>query len=755
MEHTNRLIHEKSPYLLQHAHNPVDWYPWGPEAFERAKSEDRPVFLSVGYSTCYWCHVMERESFENEEIAAILNGNFVAIKVDREERPDIDQVYMSAVQALTGRGGWPMSVFLTPEGKPFFGGTYYPPDTFRAVLQRVAETYRDDRPKIDAAAEEVVIAIERMSRVPDVAERAKLERSLVRDALTALHRSLDAEHGGFGAAPKFPPHNALSLLFHEYQKSGEAGLLQMATHTLEKMALGGLHDHVGGGFHRYATDAEWLVPHFEKMLYDNALLLRSNAQAHHLSNRRQFREVAEGIAGWVAREMTSPEGGFYSALDAESEGVEGRFYLWTKGEVIAVLGAAEGEPFCRAYNVEQDGNYREEATGRATGENILHLEQRIPELSEALGRPAADLEARMAAAREKLLDVRDRRVRPHRDDKILASWNGLMIGALAYAGRVLDRPQYTAAAEKAATFVLASMLEDGRVLRRWREGEARFSGYLEDYVYLADGMLELHEATSDRQWLDRAQRLMDTAVAEFWDEREGGFFFTAEHGEQLLVRPKDALDRPLPSGNGMAAQVLLRLSQLTGERRHFDLAEKTLQAFTPWMARAPLGTEALLLAASEYLEQQGTARPTPMGAPVTAGKHPVRVTAQAPEVQIARGERLDIRLRLEIAEGWHINSHAPLQDFLIPTTVAVAGGIPVSVGEISYPAGGTIDLAGETLSVYSGVVDLTVPLTVAHNATEGKGNIPLSLRFQACDEKVCLAPDALDLNVPIEIVVAR
>jgi hypothetical protein len=604
MSQPNRLIQEKSPYLLQHAHNPVDWYPWGPEAFEKAKREDKPVFLSIGYSTCHWCHVMERESFESEETAQVMNEHVVSVKVDREERPDLDQVYMIAVQLLTGSGGWPMSVFLTPEGKPFFGGTYFTPGRFRAIVGQIASAYHSRRPEIEQAADEVVAAVARHYAPPG--EAPPLDGALVTTALDQLRGQFDAANGGFGGAPKFPPHGALPLLFHQYRAGGDERLLFMATRTLEAMALEGIHDHIAGGFHRYATDARWFLPHFEKMLYDNALLSRAYVEAHGITGDSFYREVAEGIYGWVAREMSHPDGGFYSAQDAESEGVEGKFYVWTRGEILNALGPEEGELFCRICGVEEQGNYREEPGGRRTGANILHLNRTLAEWAEEVGLPSADLAARISRARQALLAARERRARPHLDDKIIASWNGLMIASLAYAGRRLGEPRYTDAARKAADFILSQLRQDGHLLRRWREGEAKVPGFLEDYAFLAAALLELHETTGERDWLAQARELLEAALSLFWDETLGGFFFTAEGEERLFIRPKEVFDHPLPSGNGIAAQVLVRLAAVTGEPRYADLAGRTLRACAPWMAQAPQGTQSLVLALAMHMQAKGT-----------------------------------------------------------------------------------------------------------------------------------------------------
>ena len=749
MAETNRLIDEKSPYLLQHAHNPVNWHPWGEEAFQKARQEDRPIFLSVGYSTCHWCHVMERESFEDEAIAEMLNAHFVAIKVDREERPDIDDVYMSAVQVLTQRGGWPMSVFLLPDGRPFYGGTYFPKDRFARVLTTIAEMYRSDRGKLDEAAGEVATAVAAMVEAPQ--SSASLHPQFVKRTLDTLHRQFDAEHGGFGGAPKFPPHTAIELLFDGYRRGGGEGLLAMATLTLEKMALGGIHDHIGGGFHRYSIDERWFVPHFEKMLYDNALLARNYVEAYRLTQDELFRETAEAIFEWIEREMTGPEGSFYSALDAESEGVEGQFYVWRQDEIEGVLGH-DAPVFLDAYGVEEKGNFTDEGTGRKSGENVLHLKQRLEEGAIA---------SQMAAAKAELLAVREGRPRPALDDKVIASWNGLMIGALAYAGRELEEPNYTKRAERSAEFIVRRLWKDGRLLRRWRDGEARFGGALDDYVFVAYGLIELYESTGERRWLERAREMMDGAIDLFWDEPRGGFFSTADDSEPLFVRPKDVLDNPLPSGNGMAARILLRIAEATGERKYGEYAERTLRAMAPWMERAPYGTETLALAAGMHFERkesmerkEGEAMEEAREAEpqsVTAERHPVKVTAKTSKITVTPGEPFEVEVTIAIAEGWHINSRRPTVDFLVPTAVGLREGGPFQLGEVEYPDDTMIELAGDQMAVYEGTMELVVPVTVLDGAHPGPGTLGIVVQFQACDNQMCQAPDRVDVELPVVV----
>ncbi|MBN2492720.1 MAG: thioredoxin domain-containing protein, partial [Planctomycetes bacterium] len=503
---TNRLVREQSPYLLQHAHNPVDWYPWEPEAFAAAAARDVPIFLSVGYSTCHWCHVMAHESFENLAIARLLNEHFVPVKVDREERPDIDEMYLGATQVLTGHGGWPNSVWLTPDRRPFFAGTYFPPEDrpdrpgFPTVLRRIAAWWATERRHVEAQADEVTDALRRMAGGSHMAGSGRAGRERVAAALAELRRTFDPRHGGFGTRPKFPPHGALALLLHEFELTGDRELLGMVTRTLDGLRLGGIHDHVGGGFARYATDERWFLPHFEKMLYDNAQLARAYVDAWRLTGTEDYRRAAERTFMWVLREMRHGEGAFYSAWDADSEGEEGKFYLWRRAEVREALGTAEGELFCRVYGVSEAGNYCEEATGRRPGTNIVYLEQPLEATAAREGLAPAALQARMDDALEKLRAVRSRRVRPHLDDKVLASWNGLMIGSLAHGGRVLGEPRYVAAAAAAARFVLAHLRAGGRLRRSWRAGEAKLNAYLDDHVFLAHGLLDLHEATGEAVW---------------------------------------------------------------------------------------------------------------------------------------------------------------------------------------------------------------------------------------------------------------
>jgi len=586
----NRLARESSPYLLQHAHNPVDWYPWGEEAFARARKEGKAIFLSVGYSTCHWCHVMERESFENEEIAAVMNEHFVCIKVDREERPDVDAIYMSAVQSLTGQGGWPMSVFLTPDGRPFFGGTYFPPEDrfgrpgFKNVLLRVAEVWARKREDVLRDADRLTDHIRKMD-VP--AGEAELGVATLDTAFQHLAASYDERHGGFGGAPKFPRPHALSLLLRYWKRRSGPDALEMVTTTLERMWRGGMYDHLGGGFHRYSTDEEWLVPHFEKMLYDQALIAGTCIEAYQATGGETFAAIARDIFRYVLRDLADPKGGFHSAEDADSEGEEGKFYLWTKGEILERLGEKDGELFCKVYGVREDGNYHDEATRAFTGRNILHLPAPLSESATRLGTTTEEMESKLGAMRDSLFAARESRVRPSKDDKVLTDWNGLMISSLARGGNALAEPRYVDAARRAAEFILANLRSDGRLLHRWRSGNADIPAFLDDYAFLALGLLDLYEATFEDRWLAESVRLADEMIALFGDPEGGAFYLTSADGEPLIKRTRELYDGAIPSGNSAAALLLLRLGRIRANPELEKRGEAVLRHFSGAIARMP------------------------------------------------------------------------------------------------------------------------------------------------------------------------
>ncbi|HYM50907.1 MAG TPA: thioredoxin domain-containing protein [Candidatus Limnocylindrales bacterium] len=574
----NRLAGETSPYLLEHASNPVDWYPWGEAALRQAAEADRPILLSIGYSACHWCHVMARESFADPETAALMNRLFVCIKVDREERPDLDQIYMRAVQGLTGSGGWPMTVFLLPDGTPFFGGTYFPPTDrhglpgFRRVLTAVADAYRTRRSEVHRTAAQVRRLLERSAMPPTGADG--LTPALLDRALEQLVSGFDPRHGGFGGAPKFPQPMLVDFLLRSHRRTGARQPLEMATRTLAAMAAGGMYDQLGGGFHRYSVDDIWLVPHFEKMLYDNALLARAYLDAWQVTHDPRWARVVTEIIGFVRRELTSPAGGFFSSLDADSEGEEGKFYVFSFEEIQQVLGG-DAQPFAAAFDVREAGNFE--------GRNILHP---IGDQADAL----------MANARRRLMAARDRRPRPHRDEKVLAAWNGLMLRALAEAGRVLDRPDMLDAARSNAAFLLEHMQVDGRMRRSYKDGRASQAGFLEDQAAVMDGLFSLYEATFEPRWLDAIRSLGNAMLRAFWDEGAATFFDTAQDHEALLVRPRDVTDNATPSGTSMAADILLRAGMLLGEDPWVERARDVLGRLGPLAAEAPLAFGRLLAA---------------------------------------------------------------------------------------------------------------------------------------------------------------
>ena len=593
---TNHLINETSPYLLQHAHNPVDWYPWGEEAFEIARRENKPVLLSIGYSACHWCHVMAHESFEDEEIAKLMNENFVNIKVDREERPDLDQIYMNAVQMMTHHGGWPMTVFLTPDAVPFYGGTYFPPQDrynipgFPRVLLGVAEAYRDRKEEIRETSASLINELRRLSDAGG--SDNPIETELLDAAYVGVVRNYDSINGGFGGAPKFPPAMTLEFLLRTYVRTGNPEALEMVKYTCSKMANGGMYDQLGGGFHRYATDARWLVPHFEKMLYDNALLSRLYLHYFQVSGEQSARETVEGILDYVLREMTHPDGGFYSTQDADSEGHEGKFFVWDMREIQQTLGEKDAAVFAAYYNITEAGNFE--------GKNIPNVTRSKEDVAKSLGTSEAELDASLKESRRKLFELRETRIKPDRDEKILTAWNGLMLASFAEAGVVLDRPDYTDAARRNAQFVLSNLGRNGMLLRTWKDGVAKFNAYLEDYAFLNEGLMTLFETTGEFRWLTKALALTELMIAEFWDDEAGGFFFTGKSHENLIVRSKDYYDNATPSGNSVAALVLLKAALFTGKERYRDLATAILREVADSIRRYPSGF-GYALSAADFL----------------------------------------------------------------------------------------------------------------------------------------------------------
>ena len=609
----NRLGQEQSPYLLQHAHNPVDWYPWGEAAFAKARQDNKPIFLSIGYSTCHWCHVMERESFSDPGVAAILNDHFVSIKVDREERPDIDALYMQAVTQMTGQGGWPLTVFLTPDLKPFYGGTYFPPADrwgrpgLTSVLHSVVATWRDKRHEIVQAGEELTRALQLAARASFAGGDTLVPEPVLARAVEQFANAYDERFGGLEGAPKFPRSHALTFLLRAWWRTRDVKLLAIVEHTLQAMAAGGLHDQLGGGFHRYSTDAVWRIPHFEKMLYDQALLARTYVEAYQITRKPEYARTARGIFDYCLSDLAHPEGGWYSAEDADSardaehpeDKGEGLYYLWTLAQLTEVLGPADGPVVAAYYGVEAQGNAIQDPTGEFRGRNVLYRARSMAERSEVPhGVGGAEVAGpAVTEAAQKLLAARGRRPPPHLDDKILTDWTGLMIASLALGGRVLGEPRYLRAAERAAQFVLTRMVrDDGRLWHRWRGGQAGIAGTLGDYAFLIHGLIELYEATFESRYLVEARRLLDAMLAGFGDDAAGGLYLTASDAQPLLVRQREYYDGAIPSGNSMAALELIRICRLVGEPRYEARARQIMESVSGLLAQHPTAYPQLLVA---------------------------------------------------------------------------------------------------------------------------------------------------------------
>ena len=595
----NRLIHETSPYLQQHAHNPVDWYAWGPEALDRSRDENRPILLSIGYSACHWCHVMERESFENEQIAALMNEHFVNIKVDREERPDLDHIYQTAVQLLTGQGGWPLTMFLTPEQEPFYGGTYFPPDDrygrpgFPRLLHALADAYHNRRQDVVKSTTEIRDAMQKLSGLHG--DGGDLSADLVANAVRALANHVDMVHGGFGSQPKFPNPTNLDCLLRYWHYSGNENFLNVVKLSLDKMANGGIYDQLGGGFHRYSVDGHWLVPHFEKMLYDNAQLLSLYAAMYRITGEAQYRRVAREILDYVQREMYHPEGGFYATQDADSEGEEGKFFVWTKAEVDERIGD-DSRLFCRYYDVTEAGNWE-------SGSNILHLTISMQQLADLFRTDVGEAGERIEAARRALFLAREQRTKPFRDEKILTAWNGLMLSGMIDAATVLGDDQAMQVVRQTIAFLCQQMLREGVLLRSHKDGQSKLAAYLDDYAFLAAALLDAFEATFEPAYFDLAKQLTATLLLDFWDDVNGGFFFTGKGHETLIDRVKSGTDQAIPSGTAVATRNLLRLYAHTGEADYLDRAERVLRLYRQHMEQQPFGYGSLVGVCVDYLRK--------------------------------------------------------------------------------------------------------------------------------------------------------
>ena len=791
----NRLGRETSPYLLLHAHNPVDWYPWGSEAFETARREGKPVFLSVGYSSCYWCHVMERMVFSNPEIARYMNDHFVNIKVDREERPDVDDIYMTALtiyfqmSGIPQGGGWPLSMFLTPTGQPIAGGTYFPPEDqggrpgFGTVMKRIVDAWELHRETVEKNAGILAGYVRQATRPRHDLPSVSLAPSLVTAALEAVKAGYDPEYGGVDfdpgnpSAPKFPSPTKLTLLQHETGVRTDGQSAQVLLHTLDRMASGGIYDHLGGGFHRYSTDRTWNVPHFEKMLYDNAQLADVYVDAYRQTGKATYRDVAEGIFAFVAREMTDSAGGFYSALDAETDAVEGKFYVWAAEEIDALLSDAGAGLFRRAFGVVDRPDFEYG--------NVLHRAMSPEELVAEFAIDPVTLTQELDSMRQRLLIARERRQRPLRDDKVLTSWNGLMIRALANASPVLGRSEYVTTAEQAATFILTQMRdEQGRLHRTYRARTAKLNAYLDDYAFVIEGLLALHRATRDDKWLDLARELTDDQIRLFWDEEGKGFFFTAHHHEELLARTKNAYDSVLPSGNSVTVRNLIRLAALTGESRYRQYAQETLELFAPTLKQSPGGMTNMALATAEFLESpdsRGNWMPisdSAANSPAATPREPAQAAAGSTLQTIARGSTepgtaeefvtaavylsvdklpaggdCHMAVLLNIKDGWHINANPAMPDFLVPTTVTLKSKHGVQLVNVRYPAGKPLHVEEHDvpLLVYDGRVVISAGVRIPVAAAGKTDELELEVRYQACNDQMCQRPARITLTGQVPV----
>ena len=815
--HENRLAHETSPYLLMHARNPVDWYPWGPEAFEASKASGKPIFLSIGYSSCYWCHVMERLVFENEEIAKYMNEHFINVKVDREERPDIDDIYMTALQIYNqlsrngGGGGWPLSMFLTPEGKPIAGGTYFPPSDidgrtgFPTLCRTFIKSWTTQRKQIEEGAETITQYLQKEMSPGFSLEKVELTRELAESVSRSIVQSHDPEFGGVDFrmdnpnSPKFPVPTKLALLQYEVEHHRNRAAERVLYHTLDAMAAGGIRDHLAGGFHRYSTDRQWLVPHFEKMLYDNAQLANVYIDAARATNKSEYRQVAEEILSFILSDMTDPTGTFHSAIDAETDGIEGKYYVWSREEVQQVLGE-QTIFFGKTYGLNLETPFEHGY--------VLHLPRSIEEVAAAEKVSPRVLRLKLEESRDRLLRIRQQRESPIKDDKILTSWNGLMIKAFINAGVTFSQRKYLIAADKALMFILANMRnEDGQLLRTWRGGTAKLQAYLDDYAFLVEAMLDMYFVSRDEKWLRAARRLTDDQVRMFHDENAGGFFFTAHDHEELLARTKNAWDSVLPSGNSVSVRNLIRLASLTGESSYRDHAAKTLELFAPQMSRNPRGTSNLALALNEFLDNKdyrsltekirqdgAVAQATPYlttesnsgdvptgpaprklptvpvqpdtnsKPPITSGddgkpgdpkKTPDRVTATAflSTSRLPAGDRCRIAVVLEVEPGWHINTNPAYPDFLIPTTVSIRSDQGTTLESLKFPKGKELKIEGlpDAYRVYDGKVTIFGELVVPESAAGKQEAFELHIRYQSCDDEHCERPRTLKFagSVPV------
>ncbi|MCH8823835.1 MAG: DUF255 domain-containing protein [Planctomycetes bacterium] len=746
-KHTNRLINETSPYLLQHAHNPVNWYAWGPDAFEAAREQNKPIFLSIGYSTCYWCHVMERESFETEVVATVLNEHFIAIKVDREERPDVDDIYMAAVQAITGRGGWPMSVFLEPENlKPFYGGTYFPQKDFIDLLGKVNEVWITRRDDIVGDANRLADAI--AIQLKSTASPMPIGEQQLQIAQDTLMRIYDKVNAGFGdggpRSNKFPMPVYLELLMAVGWDNPSAK--NAITHTLDRMAMGGMYDQIGGGFHRYSTDPKWLVPHFEKMTYDNGQLASVYAEAYSRTNDSYYAEIVRETLDYVLREMTDSQGGFFSAQDAEVNAREGQNYIWLESEVREALtnaGMKDDIDFTlKVYGIEAGTNFTDPHHPEDGSKNVVHLINRPDEIAKNLGLELNGFNERLEAINKALLKVRDQRDQPGTDDKILSGWNGLMIAGLADGGRVLNAAKYISAARRASDFVLKTMRsEDGGLLRTYRDGQAKIDAVFEDYAFVVKGLISLHRATDEQRFVDQATEIAEIARERFWDYRLGGYFDTLSDQSDLFVRSKSTYDGAVPCGNSVMALNLLDLYELTNDEKYLDDAVALLRGISSQLSQNPVSS-ALATVALKRLLDKYPQRLLALATVTPAVPDVVKIIVDAREVNVSEETPGEFLVKFEISDDYHINAHNPGQEFLVGLQIHLVSARGY-VLEAKYPQG---ELFQDEIRIYEGSV--TVPVKVTKTGPiEGEPEIVVT--YQVCTDRLCLAPSTKTLEIKI------
>lgn len=728
-KYINRLILESSPYLIQHAHNPVNWYPWSKEAFATAKAENKPIFLSIGYSTCHWCHVMERESFDNEKIAAYLNEHFICIKVDREQRPDVDSYYMTGVMLTTGRGGWPMSNFIISDGKPFFGGTYFPADHFRQILERIIFAWNTQYNELSDSAEQLSAAITRMNSSKNNAQ--KIDRNIINTAIKAIMQGYNAQQGGFSSAPKFPNEPFLFLLLRQMVRNTDESVSKALTHTLNAMAQGGIYDQVGGGFHRYSTDNNWLIPHFEKMLYNQAHLARVYLQAYKLTGESSYKRIVVQTLDYLLREMQAAEGGFYSATDADSEGEEGLFFVWTEEQLKSILPPDLANTAIDLFKVSKRGNFE--------GRNILHLPIALNEYAKTHRLALTELHSQVDKIRQALRISRIKREHPLRDDKILTAWNAMVISALAEASWDLNQPEYLDKAMQAAEFLWHNnRMDSGKLYRANLKGQASVIAVQEDYAYFAEALLRLYDVTNDRNWLQKAQQITDTMLKEFWDTQQGGFFMASQSKiVPHMQRLKEVNDGAIPSGNSVAVKVLAELEKRTGEMAYQEKAWGTLAAFSGQITNNPASYAYLLIGADQLLDgETGDIQFAARGAVSVRGK-----------LDPVDSNNYLLKIDLQIKSGWHINAHQPLQKDLIATEIALKDKLKGwQLEAVSYPPAlqKKINFQRSILALYEGTIQLQAKIKKQN--TDNR-LLPINLTLQACNDQYCLAPENIQLNI--------